>query len=53
MLKAIRRVQQYFRHDLKEIVNPSALPEPPGEESRGYTVAEVWKVSTLTGKSQV
>ncbi len=46
MLRAFRRVQQYIKHDIKEIVAPSALPEPPGQESRRLTVAEIWKVST-------
>ena len=47
MRKIFRRVQQYVKHELKEIVAPSALPEPPGEVSRRLTAAEIWKVVTL------
>lgn len=44
MLKAFRRVHNYIRHDLKEIVAPSALPEPSEEKSSRLTAAEIWKV---------
>ena len=50
MLRAFRRVQQYIKHDIKEIVAPSALPEPPGEEAWRLTAAEIWKVSTVYEK---
>ncbi|CAL5229573.1 g12929 [Coccomyxa viridis] len=47
MLRAFRRVQQYIKHDIKEIVAPSALPEPPGEEAWRLTAAEIWKAVRL------
>ncbi|BDA45108.1 hypothetical protein COCOBI_06-5880 [Coccomyxa sp. Obi] len=35
MLKAWRRVRNYIKYDLREIIAPTSLPYPPGEEPPG------------------
>ncbi|CAL8469150.1 g8691 [Coccomyxa elongata] len=35
MLKAWRRVRDYIKYDLREIIAPTSLPYPPGEEPPG------------------
>lgn len=32
MLKAWKRIRNYIKYDLREIIAPSSLPYPPGEE---------------------
>ncbi len=49
MLKLWRRASNYVRHDLREIVAPSSLPDPPGlpDDPPPRTWAESWAVRPL------
>lgn len=44
MLKASRRIRNYIKYDLKEIVAPSPLPNPPGEKPEKFRLADLWRV---------
>ena len=44
MLKALRRVRDYVKYDLKEIIVPSSLSYPPGEEELHRHKRLTWKV---------
>ena len=46
MLKTFKRVHRYVTHDLKEIVAPSPLPDPPGEKPQKIKVGDIWTVMT-------
>ena len=47
MSKAWHRLKHYLRHDFREIVNPTSLPNPPDYvPPRKVTWSEFWKVCT-------
>ena len=44
MLRTFKRVHRYIRYDLKEIIAPSPLPDPPGEKPKKFSFRDVWTV---------
>lgn len=45
MSKGWHRLKHYLRHDFREIVNPTSLPNPPEYvPPRKVTWSEFWKV---------
>ena len=44
MLKAYRRIRNYITYDLKEIIAPSPLLNPPGEKPEKFRLADLWRV---------
>jgi hypothetical protein len=45
--QGFRRLWDYIRYDLREIINPSSLPNPPGYVPPPRTPIKVWfKVSS-------
>ena len=51
MLRALKRVHRYVRYDLKEIVAPSPLPDPPGEKPPKIRIVDVWTVLTASASA--
>jgi hypothetical protein len=47
MLRTWRRVRDYVKYDLREILFPSSLPYPPGEEELHKQKWLTWKVHSL------
>jgi len=47
MLKAWRRVRDYVKYDLREIIAPSSLPYPPGEEPEKEKWSDFFEVRGL------
>lgn len=41
-MKFLNRVRNYIRYDLKEILNPSSLPDPPGTPPRRTLTLKEW-----------
>ena len=44
MLRTFKRVHRYVTHELKEIVAPSPLPDPPGEKPQKIKLGDIWRV---------
>ena len=42
--RALRAVRDYIRYDLREIVAPSSLPDPPGVKYKRLTLVQYWQV---------
>ena len=42
--RALRAVRDYIRYDLREIVAPSSLPDPPGVKHKRLTLGQYWQV---------
>lgn len=42
--RALRAVRDYIRYDLREIVAPSSLPDPPGVKHKRLTLVQYWQV---------
>jgi hypothetical protein len=43
MKGAWRRLMNYVRHDLREIVAPSSLPDPPGVKPERRLTLQEWR----------
>lgn len=42
--RALRAARNYIRYDLREIILPSSLPDPPGKFPKRLTLPQYWQV---------